>query len=166
MVPIGVSHISSWQQEIQSSEWEERTKNKRTIWAWVNSNARSFSCDTLHSLCICRLTLAWISSEISTKLLGMSIHLDWSSLTAPGLYLMPIGLFCCPVSTANCRSASPVANCLLSVPSSNFLSHSFIHFRSRRRSRAQAFVWFRAKTGKGIFCLADHPHSITTCIAI
>ena len=29
------------------------------------------------------------------------------------------------------------------------------------RSRAQALVWFRAKTDKGIVCLADHPHSAT-----
>ena len=29
------------------------------------------------------------------------------------------------------------------------------------RSRAQAFVWFRAKTDKGIVCLADHLHSVT-----
>ena len=74
-------------------------------------------------------------------------HADWSLL--------------CPVSTANCHSASPVANCLLWVPSSNSLSNSLTHFRSRRRSRAQAFVWFRAKTDKGIVCLADHPHSVT-----
>ena len=33
----------------------------------------------------------------------MLTHLDWSSLTAAGLYLMPTGLFCCPVSTANCQ---------------------------------------------------------------
>ena len=39
-------------------------------------------------LCICRLTLAWISSEISTKLQGMPTHLDRSSFTAAGLYLM------------------------------------------------------------------------------
>ena len=31
VVPIGVSLISSWLQVIQSREWEERTKNKRTI---------------------------------------------------------------------------------------------------------------------------------------
>ena len=49
VVPIGVSHISSWLQEIQSREWEKRAKNKRTIWAWVNSSARRLSCDTLHS---------------------------------------------------------------------------------------------------------------------
>ena len=122
VVPTGVSHISLWLQEIQSREWEKRTKNKRTIWAWVNSSARRLSCDSLHSLCICRLTLAWISSEISTKLLGIPTHLDWSSLTTAGLYLMPTGLFCCPVSTAHCPSASLFANCFLWVPSSNSLT--------------------------------------------
>ena len=39
-------------------------------------------------LCICRLTLAWISSKISTKLLGMPPHLDWYSFTAAGPYLI------------------------------------------------------------------------------
>ena len=58
VVPIGVSHISSWLQEIQSREWEERTKNKRTIWAWVNSKCKKRSYVTLHSLGICRQTLA------------------------------------------------------------------------------------------------------------
>ena len=146
--------------EIQSREWEK--KNKRTIWAWVNSSARRLSCDTLHSWCICRLTLACISSEISTKLPGMPTHPDWPSLTASRPYLMPTGPFCCPASTAHCPSASPVANCLLWVPSSNSsLSRSLTHFRSRRRSRAQAFVLFRAKTDKGIVCLADHSHSVT-----
>ncbi len=94
-------------QEIQSREWEKM--NKRTIRAWVNSSARRLSCDTLHSECICRLTLPCISSEISTKLLGMPTHPDWPSLTASGPYLMPTGHFCCPVSTANCPSPSPVA---------------------------------------------------------
>ena len=159
VVPIGVSHISLWPQEIQSREWEKRTKNKRTIWAWVNSSARRLSCDTLHSICICRQTLAWISSEISTKLLGMPIHLDLSSVTAGGLYLMPIGLFYCPVSTANYPSSSPVANCFPWVPSSNFWLVFPLPIMSK--SRAQAFFWFSAKTDKGIVCLADLPHSVT-----
>ena len=107
-------------QEIQSREWE--TKNKRTICAWVNSSERRLSCDTLHSWCICRLTLACISSEISTKLQGMPTHPDWPSLTASGPYLMPTGLFCCPMSTANCHSASAFANSSLWVPSSNSLT--------------------------------------------
>ena len=147
-------------QEIQSREWEKRTKNKRTIWAWVNSSARRLSCDTVHTLCICRLTLAWISSEISTKLQGMPTHLDWSSLTAAGLYLMPTDLFCCPVSTPNCPSPSPVAICLLWVPSSNCSLAFPCLLPVASRSRAQAFVWFRAKTDKGIVSLADHPRSV------
>ena len=97
---------------------------------------------------------------MSTKLLGMLTHLDWSSLTAAGLYLMHTG----PVSTANCPSPSPVANCFLWVPS----SHSWLAFPCllpvASRSRAQAFVWFRAKTDKGIVCLADHQHSVTNNI--
>ena len=160
MVPIGVSHISSWLQEIKSREWEERTKNKRTIWAWVNSSARRLSCDTLHSLCICRLSLAWISGEISTKLLGMPTHLDRSSLTALD------SLTCRLVSSAvQCRLPTATLHLprqlLLWVPSSISLSRSLTHFQSRLRSRAQAFVWFRAKTDKAIVCLADHPHSVT-----
>ena len=61
-VPIGVSHISSRLQEIQSREWEkkEQTNNK----AWVNSSARRAS---LWHCIPCRLTLACISSEISTN---------------------------------------------------------------------------------------------------
>ena len=74
-------------------------------------------------------------------------HANWSLL----LYVV----------NSNCHSASPFANCLLWVPSSKSLSHSLTHFRSRRRSRAQPFVCFRAKTDKGIDCLADHPHSVT-----
>ena len=125
MVPIRVSHISSRLQKYNQGSGRKRTKNKRTIWAWVNSSARRLSCDTLHSWCICRLTQACISSEISTNLQGMPTHPDWPSLTASGLYLMPTGHFCCPVSTVNCSSPSPVANCLLWVPSSNSDSLAF-----------------------------------------
>ena len=113
VVPIGVSRISLRHKKYNQGSGRKRTKNKRTIWAWVNSSARRLSCVTLRSLCICRLTLACISSEISPKLLGMPTHPDWSSLTATGPYLMPTGLFCCPLSTADCSSPSPVANCLL-----------------------------------------------------
>ena len=52
------------------------------------------------------------------------------------------------------------------VPFSNSLSlslsRSLTYFRSRTRSWAQAFVWSRAKTDKGIVCLADHLHRVTT----
>ena len=160
VIPIGVSHISSWLQGKQSREWEKRTKNKRAIWAWVNSSARRLSCDTLHSLCICRLTLAWISSEISTKLLGMPTRLDWSSLTAAGLYLMPTGLSAvrCRLPTALLHLPSPTA---FSASLFQLLdSHSLAHFRSRGDLDTKPFVWFRADRQR-IVCLADHPHSVT-----
>ena len=88
MVPIGLSHISLRPQEIQSREWEKKNKEQRRT--WVNSSDTVTLCILL---CMCRLTLAWISSEISTKLQGMPTHLDRSSLTVARLYLMPTGLF-------------------------------------------------------------------------
>ena len=114
-------------------------------------------------LCIRRLMLTCIHREISTKLLGMPTHLDWSSLTDAGLSLMPTGHFCCQVSTANSPSASPVANWLLWVLLSNSLLRSLTHFRFRGDLDSKSFVWFRSKTDKGIVCLADHLHSVTFC---
>ena len=89
-----------------TEEWE--TKNKRTMWAWDNSKCKKGGSVTLNSLCICRLTLACISDEISTKLIGMPTHPDWPSLTAS---------FCWP--SVDCHSALPFANCLLRVPFPN-----------------------------------------------
>ena len=155
------SHISSWLQEIQSREWEKRTKNKRTIGAWVSFKCKKRSYVTLHSLCICRLSLTCSFYEISTS------HEEcWLILTGlPSLildYLMTTGLFCCPVSTANCHSASPFANCFLWVPLSNSSTHVPLPTSGLGRDLdSKPFVWFRAKTDKGIVCLADHPYSVT-----
>ena len=115
MVPIGASHISLRLQEIQSREWEERTKNKRTIWAWVNSKCKKRSYVTLHSLCICRLTLARISSENSIT------HEEcWLILTGlPSLRLDPLSCdwsLRCPVSTGHSRHPSPTAFCGFLLP--------------------------------------------------
>ena len=152
VVPIGASHISLWPQEIQSREWEKKNKEQTNNMVWVGSKCKKRSYVTLHFLYICRLTLAWISSKISTKLLGMPTHLDWSSLAAAGLYLMRL-----VSSGVQCRHQLPLCVSCRQLPSVGsffqLLSHSLTHFRSRRRSRAQAFVWFRAKTDKGIICL-------------
>ena len=107
VVPIGVSHISLRHKKYSRGSGRKRTKNKRTIWAWVNSSARRLSCDTLHSLHICRLSLSVFFLQNFHKPRGMLIHLDWSSLTAHGPYLMPTGLFCCPLSTATLHLPSP-----------------------------------------------------------
>ena len=161
----GITHFFMATRNTIKGVGEKGTTNKRTIWAWVNSSARRLSCDTLHSFCICRLTLAWISSEISTKLLGMLTNLDWSSLvllldsiscrlvSSAVRCRLPTALLRLPLLTAFCRFLPPTPlwlafPCPLPVAS---------------RSRAQAFVWFRAKTNKGIICLADHPlHGVTS----
>ena len=108
-------------------------------------------------MCICRLTLAWISSEISTKLPGMPIYLDRSPLTGTGLTHADWFL-CCPVSTGHSHHPSPTA-------SSEFLCPTLLAFPYplpvTSRSWAKAFVWFRAKSDKGIVCLPDHQHSVT-----
>ena len=115
-------------------------------------------CNNAFPMCICRLTLAWISRENSTT------HAEcWLILTAlPSLtlgpYLMPTGL-----SAVRCRLAARVT--LRQLPSVSpfvqFLSGLSFLLPVASISRAQAFVWFRAKTDKGIVCLADHLHSVT-----
>ena len=115
-------------------------------------------CNIAFPLCICRLTLAWISSEISTKLLGMPTHLDRSSFTA----LDPISCqLVSLLSGFDWPLASPFADCLLLSPFSHSLTRILFLLPVTLRSWAQAFVWFHAKTDKGITCLADHLHSVT-----
>ena len=109
VVPIGASHISSWLLEIQSRKWEERTKNKRTIWAWVNSKCKKRSMYHCIPLCICKLTLTWISSENSTT------HEEcWLILTGlPSLWLDPISWqLVSRLAGVDWPLASPFANCL------------------------------------------------------
>ena len=73
-------------------------------YAWVNSKCKKRSYVTLHSL-------AWISSEISTKLLGMPTHLDRSSLWTLS--------HATSLSDVRCRLATRVT--LRQLPSSEFL---------------------------------------------
>ena len=137
----------------------KRTKNKGTIWAWVNSKCKKGCSVTLHSLCIRRLTLTCILRENSTKPRGMLTLFPWSSLTAPRPCLMPTGLFCCPVSTAPQRLPSPTLFSEFLFPTLWLAFPCPLPVVSR--SRAQAFVWFRAKTNKKIVCLAHPLHSVT-----
>ena len=93
----------------------------------------------------------------------MLTHLDWYSLTAPGPYLMPTGLFCWPLSTAGL----PFCVTLRQLPSvCSFFQLLWLAFPCPllvvSRSRAQAFVWFRAKTNKKIVWWAHSLHSVTT----
>ena len=114
-------------------------------------------CNIAFPLCICRLTLSWISSENSTTYEECCLILTCLLLLDP--------LSCRLVTSAvQCRLATRVTLRQLHSPSSCPNSSLAFPFPLpvTSRSRAQAFVWFRAKTDKGIVCLADHLHSVTT----
>ena len=82
----------------------------------------------------------------------MPTYLDRASLTA----LDPISCqLVSLLSGVDWPLASPFANSF-----SEFL-FLLLSLPVTSRSRAQAFVWFRVKTDKGIVCLADHLHSVT-----
>ena len=88
----------------------------------------------------------------------MPTHLVRSSLTVAELSLMPTGHFSPPVSTRHSRHPSPTPSL---VPLSNSYWRSPAYCRSRRDLESKPLVGFRAKTGKGIICFADHLHSVT-----
>ena len=133
-----------------------REKEQRTNMGLVNSKSKKGSSVKLHFLCISRLSLTCIflakllqatrkadsslivfltadrcrlrtanSSCLSSSLLLVSISPDWSLL----------------LSVVDCPSAWLFAHWLLWVPFPNSSDwRSLAHFRSLRRSRAQAFV--------------------------
>ena len=79
MVPIGATHISLPLQEYnRGSGRKENKTNKTNNMLGVNSSAEGELCNTL---CMCRLTLAWVTSETSTKQLECRLILTRSSFT-------------------------------------------------------------------------------------
>ena len=153
VVPIGVMHISLPLHQIQSREQE---KKEQTL--GVNSSAERELCNTAFPVYICRLTLAWISSETSTKLLECRLDLlslVWTLSHADSPLCS--GVQCrlpCP-SSVNCPLLSPFVSL---SDWRTFTSSGHVEIAGPK-----PFVWFRAKTDKGIVCLADHLHSVTVC---
>ena len=139
VVPIGVSHISLRLQEIQSREWEKKNKRTNEQNAWVNSSARRELCNTVFLVCICRLTLAWISSKNSTTLLECRLILTclpsllWTSSHLTGLSA--------PVSTGHSRPPSLTAS-----------SSSFVQLSSSVPLSTSGHPRSRVKT----LCLVSH----------
>ena len=90
---------------------------------------------------------------------GVLTHLDCSSLTDSWTLSHTDCLLL--LSGVDCHSRHPSPTAFRWVP----LSHSWLAFLYplpvMSRSQAQAFVWFRAKTDKGIVCFLDHLHSVT-----
>ena len=109
-------------------------KNKRTIWAYISSKRKKGSFVTLHSSWTCRLTLACILRETSTKCSNNAdIFSRWLArpLCSSSGFSSRLSDFCCsdilwavhskptallsrPLSTASLRFPSPTA--LLWVP--------------------------------------------------
>ena len=100
------------------------------------------------------LTLAWITSENSTKQLECRHLLTRSSSLDP--------IFSATVSGVDriCPFPSPTA-CQLLSPTNSFLASPLPLPATPRFQVRKTFVWFRAKTDKGIVCLAGHPYSVT-----
>ena len=113
----GITHFFQATRNTTKGVGEKKTKNKRTIWLG-STQVQEGQVVTVHSLCICRLTLACTLREISTS--HEECWLILTGLPSPLLDSISCDWFLrCPVSTANCYSASPVANSFLWVPSSN-----------------------------------------------
>ena len=122
VVPIGASHISLPLQETQSREWEKKEQTNNMLGLTLVQKG------SYVTLCICRLTLAWISREKFYNATGMPTYLDQTSLT--GLDHLSSRLVSL-LSGVDSPVPSSVANCLLLVPLSNSLTRvPLIHFRS------------------------------------
>ena len=183
-----------------ATKGEHPRKNKRTIWVYISSKRKKGCFVTLHSLCICRLTLACILRETSTKCTNnVDIFLRWFArpLRSSSGFSSRLSDFCwlwhsldsplkadrSPLPTVvDCLSASTFAKCPLWVPLTTSLSgflcqqplwllsdQPFLpQFRSRRRSRTQAFVRFHAKTKKSsawrTTYKVSHTYRVSQCI--
>ena len=115
----------------------------------VNSIAKRGVMQHYISDSIYGLALAWITSENSIKQLECR-HLD--SIFFAGPYLLLTRLSAVPSPT---RASAPFSNQLSSrVP---------LPLPATPRFQVQKpFVWFRAKTDKGIVCLAGYLYSVTS----
>ena len=148
----GASHITLRLQEIQSREWEKKEQTNNML------RLTQVQKGSYVTLCICRLTLAWISRENSTTLLECQpiltgLHsLVWTHSRADSS-------LCCPVSTRHSHhpSLTPSSGPFVQLSSRVVLPTS----GHAEISSPKPFVWFRARTDKGIVCLADLLHSVT-----
>ena len=141
--PLGYLTFLYGHKKYNRGSGRKRTKNKRTIWALVNSKCKKDSFVTLDSLCICRLTLACICAKLlqATRNANSSLTVF---LTAPGLYLTPTALFRCPLPTAPLRLPSPnyLSGFLYQLTLWLLSDLPFLsHFRSHQRSRVQALYF-------------------------
>ena len=150
VVPIGVRHISLPLHQIQLGEQEKKEQTNKH--AWVNSSAEGELCNIVHV----QTNASVNSSETSTKLLECRLDLlslVWTLSHADSPLCS--GVRCrLPLSVVPPRLPTSQSFCLpLWLASLTTSGHVEI-------AGPKPFVWFRAKTDKGIVCLADHQHSV------
>ena len=81
---------------------------------------------------------------------------------ATGMPTSWLDLLCWTLSSADSPLCCPVANCLPAPLSNQLSSRVPLLLPATPRFQVQKpFVWFRAKTDKGIVCLAGHLYSVT-----
>ena len=83
--------------------------------------------------------LTCILREISTKPRGMLTHLDWSSITAPGLYLMPTALLRYPSPTAFSGFLFPTPSLAFPCPLPVASKISLFRFVPKQAKRSSAW---------------------------
>ena len=111
---------------------------------------------------MCGLSLAWVTSENSTKLLESDS--SWLTVAGPYLlcYCLPSPVLTAPVHDSTPTLWCPVANSLVRVPRQLLSFASPSHFRIRRDFRSKnPLSGFAPKQTKESSALAAHPHSAT-----
>ena len=144
---------------------ENKTDEQTRTMLGVNSRAEGELCNTLHSYSIYGLTLAWVTSENSTKQLECWLILTQSSSLDPIFSATVSGVDrICPWFHANSSADSPLC-CPVANSCQPFVQPTLFHVPLPLPDTAifqvqKSFVWFRAKTDKGIVC-SGHPYSAT-----
>ena len=156
MVPRGVTHISCHYKNSIEGTGENKTNEQTRTMLGVNAEQKE-SMQHYISDSIYGLTLAWITSENSTKQLECR-HLD--SIFFAGPYLL---CYWSHRSGVRCRlPLSVVPRQLLRSFLQPTLFRVPLPLPDTARFQVQKpFVWFYAKTDKGILCLAGHLYSVT-----
>ena len=130
-----------------------------------------------NTTCMCRLLLAWVTSENSTST-GMPTSFDsiffagpylvcYCLRSRPHLSVVPRQLscssLCCPTPTALVRVPRQLPLCCPTPTAlSSFFQPTLIRVPlplpdTARFQVQESFVWFRAKTDKGIVCFGGPP---------
>ena len=123
----GNAHFLPLQEYDRGNNRTNRTNEQTQTMLGVNSREEGELCNTL---CMCRLTLAWVTSETSTNQLECR-HLDSIFFHSSGPHLLPlVSPLRCPVSTAPVRGSTPTA-CQLLSPTNSLLASRYL-FRPRR----------------------------------